>query len=73
MIAGYVARITILNISRCMRETIPDRLSLAILIPTSLRLIGGTRNTPKKTIWKGDLSRGHAHRFLSIPSVDLSH
>jgi hypothetical protein len=51
-----------------VRKTIPDRLSLAILIPSPLRLIGGTRNTPKKTIWEGNLCRGYAHGFRSVPS-----
>src|SRR3989304_164456 len=66
MIAGYIPGITILNVSRGMRKTIPDRFTLPILIPSTFDLIGGTRNTPKKTIWEGDLFCGRAHRFRSI-------
>jgi hypothetical protein len=62
LIAGDIARGSSLHLSDRMRKTIPDGLTLAVLVPCPFYLVRGGSHTPEKTIGKarsGDLGVGH--------------
>jgi hypothetical protein len=56
MVARHVQRVSIVHFARNARETVPDRLALALLEGGSLNLGGGRGRTPDKA--GGKRSRG---------------
>src|SRR5207245_788790 len=55
-IASDVARVSTFYFADGMREAVPDRFALAVSIPCSLDLVGGSGRTPEKIF--GELKRG---------------
>ncbi len=52
LVAGYVAGVAVLDMSRLTAEAIPDRLASAVLIPGAFRLVCGRGASPVEAIRK---------------------
>jgi len=66
-IARHIAGIAVFDFVRCVREAVPNRLALAVLIPSALDLSGGAGGAPEKVLRKGN--RSH-QAFISAPARD---
>ena len=67
LIAGDVARISVHDSSRLVREAVPDRLAFPVLIPRALDLVGRGRRPPGKVGRKFDsLCHGCLLRFRTF-------
>src|SRR5262249_31403011 len=52
VIIGDVAGVAVLDLSRRWRVRIPDRRSLAVLVPRAFDLVRGRRNAPEEALRK---------------------
>src|ERR1700688_2993658 len=53
-IASDVAAVAMLNLAGRVRETIPNRLALTVLVPPALNLVGSASRPPQKSLRKSN-------------------